>query len=285
MKTREQSRGFANLKNGAVESLFREWDAVSESASILESPLILPNYYLRIGRETNVDSIIETLVGYLEKKGDLLTFYGNCKSYVAYLAYSMPEDPRFESLSKFHREYDQKLCRFGKPYQGVLCIDVSEWVARRACREEKFQCFLSYMQTIDEDTLTIFISSVHDPRMNLDAMDAISSRTRVREIVVDSLDADEAYSYLKGFLEQSGFILEPGAEAILSETAAYIASLGEANGYRSLREFGSDVIYSLLLGGKKDKTIKEDDVVGFRKDGDLARSYSLRKQKGPFGLI
>ena len=132
----------------SLEELLEGWDHIRSNRKMLRGPLILPNYFMEVDGESSIAETLARLVDNLSKDSVLMSFQGRVKSFAYYLPYTAPGESDFPGLRTFDAIYKKNLCRFGMPFEGVIAIDITEWILAKATKSEKFLAFLAYIATI-----------------------------------------------------------------------------------------------------------------------------------------
>ena len=214
----------------SLEELLEGWDHIRSNRKMLRGPLILPNYFMEVDGESSIAETLARLVDNLSKDSVLMSFQGKVKSFAYYLPYTAPGESDFPGLRTFDAIYKKNLCRFGMPFEGVIAIDITEWILAKATKSEKFLAFLAYIATIDEKSLIIFVSTARQALYNNEAYATIAARTRVRYVSIGESDEERAHTLFLQCLEEGGFSLATEADATLRSVISFVLSVGDNRG-------------------------------------------------------
>ena len=229
--------GFEGLKELA-ETLQR----IGERKRDHGGKLVLPNFFLKCNEGYNLEEILLRLEEVLEEY-DLMNFSGPVKHYQISLDYSLPNAPDFPAFSVLFDSVENELSRFNHPYEGILVVDISDWVAHSAISEKKFLDFLLYMAEVDERTLAIYVDmSGLDSQSDL-AYRSLITKTRLERIELKIVSEEVALSLLKDELAEFGFVLSEDAEEVIKPTLKTILSTKGNEGPLTLHQLAEDIVY------------------------------------------
>lgn len=269
----------------SLEELLEGWDHIRSNRKMLRGPLILPNYFMEVDGESSIAETLARLVDNLSKDSVLMTFQGRVKSFAYYLPYTAPGESDFPGLRTFDAIYKKNLCRFGMPFEGVIAIDITEWILAKATKSEKFLAFLAYIATIDEKSLIIFVSTARQALYNNEAYATIAARTRVRYVSIGESDEERARTLFLQCLEEGGFSLAPEAEATLRSVISFVLSVGDNRGYRAIRELASEMIYDQLSSCSPHDVLLKEDVEKYLAESDWGKRYGRLRAGAKMGLV
>ncbi len=268
----------------SIAKLVASWKRVAARQKGKPRRVPLPNYYLCADEGFDFEALFGQLAGFLSEQ-NLMEFDGDRVVYSFFLKYSSPNDPRFESFAMLFDAIEHELTKFGHPYGGILVIDITEWVEKEATGETKFLDFLSYMSTIDERTLAIFLDRTGQGSNSDEAFAKIDLLTRVERLTMTYKDPNVGLAYLESELESYGFKINPKLRGKLRQTVDIVLHTPGAEGQESLHQLAEDIVYETYKG-KSEPT----GVLGlaacrrFLPDGEWTASFAKKKAKR-LGLI
>src|SRR5574344_595554 len=201
-------------------ALLSDWSILAENKKTLGGKPILPNLYVVADRGILFAPLAQELAEFLEAK-KVMPFYGKTRSYSFLLTYPSKgieesNDP-FPALRDLYRIVHKDLTYYDKPYQGILIIDITEWVSRGASHEESFQAFLAFMGSLDDDTLAVFVSHESNEKKNAEMAKVIASRMRLKSPKFQIHSEEWGLSVLRDCLLEEGLRLSDEAAAFLKE--------------------------------------------------------------------
>lgn len=268
----------------SLAPLFKDWDKILAVKDSIDFKFILPNYFIELNPEVFIESVVDAVTEKLENK-KLLEFKGPVHSYLYYLTYSKPMDPTFTSLRDFYDIFFKDLSGYGEPFKGILAIEITEWVEEGECNSEKFLAFMDFMSSIDDSTLTFFISRCKDKEKNENALSVLTSKSRVRPLVIGEINLEDGYNFVMNYLKELNFSVNEGAEAKLKEVVEFILSVDGNQGIRSLKQFADDLVYQVIT--KEDqltKVISEEVLTHFSPTSRWGKTYK-KNRKNYLGII
>jgi hypothetical protein len=271
-----------------LTSLLEEWDKIALRIHADSGQIILPNLFVCADPSLDFGDLADKFANYLVSR-KLMVFNGKRTSYAYSLSYSTPdqdgENLSFPSFQGLYEIVEDQLSRYGEPYQGVLLIDISEWVERQACGEEKFLAFLSYMSDIDDATLAIFFSRSKSANKNADAYQAIYKTTRLKRLSLVPSRNEAGIELVKKELAKQGLSLAPEAEESLGKTIQSLIKLSLASTTRILKQLALDIAYeAFLTSSEKGRTLTLADIARFTPTGEWLKEYASGK-KAAYGLV
>lgn len=249
---------------------------------------ILPNLFVAAPQGILFAPFAAELAVFLQEK-KVMPFYGKTLSYSYQLAYppkgAEESTNPFPALRSFYGLVKKELVFYDKPYQGLLCIDISDWVSRSACKEDAFQAFLSFMASLDDDTLAIFVSHETSEKKNQEAHKMIASRLRCKRINLKVLSPDWGLDVLEKSLADEGLSLSGEAKDYLKESIRLILSSPGNEGATSIGQLGLDIAYSKYTSRNGASSVVElNDVVDYGPNSAWITNFkALRRQA--YGLM
>ena len=147
--------------------ILAEWSAIRLPAGASPKGKLIPDLYMVLSEEEDFDALLRRIHETLKGTG-LLSFEGPMPCY-SYFLELLEEDGRFLSSRDFFDIYRKNLSHMGRPFKGILGIEITDWVERRGTSAQKFTDFLTFLQTIDKDAVIVFLSTCQDQNKNEDA--------------------------------------------------------------------------------------------------------------------
>ncbi|MDY6392758.1 MAG: hypothetical protein SPL80_07975 [Bacilli bacterium] len=267
-----------------IAQLVEEWRRVAERQKDRDVKVPLPNYYLTADEGFDFEGLFLTLAGELERS-ELLEFDGLRKVYSFYLKYSPAETSTFESFRLLYGAVEHELSKFGHPFGGILVVDITEWVEGDHIGEPKFLDFLSYMDTIDDRTLAVFLDRTGQGGASDEAFRRIDIGMRIQRINMVYKDADRALEQLENHLREYGFSLDDAFRPKLRETVAMVLKTPGADGEESIRQMALDMAYYALKDqAELSYVLNEQNSAAFLPDGRWTKAFG-QKPRRRLGLV
>ena len=267
-----------------IAALIQEWTRVGQRQKGKDVTVPLPNYYLSAQDGFDFETLFLKLAQFLESNG-LMEFDGNRKVYSFYLKYSHPDNPSFDSFRMLYEAVEHELTKFGHPFGGILVIDITEWVMKKATNEAKFLDFLSYMATIDERTLAVFLDRSDSGKESDEAYAKIDLVTRLERLHMSYKDALAGVRQLERELSAYGFTLEKRFRARLRKSIEIVLNTPGSEGEESIHQMAQDMVYAAYKG-KKEPTgvLSSSNSKAFLPDGEWIAVFQSKKRHR-LGLI
>jgi len=266
-----------------LAKLVAGWRRVSERQKGREVKVPLPNYYLNADDGFDFEGIFEFLADELERL-ELMEFDGPRRVYSFFLKYSAPDVATFDSFRRLYDVIEHDLSRFGHPYGGILVIDITEWSELNRTGEAKFVDFLSYMDTIDDRTMAVFLDrsgsfSTDETYRRLDM------GMRIERLHLAFKDAGLGLERLEEELEIYGFKLEKDFREKLKASIDIVINSPSHDGEEAVRQMAIDMVYAALkaeeeVGNVLDAKNSKD----FLPDGEWIKTFGFKSRK-KLGLV
>ena len=244
--------------------------------------VVLPNLYLSTQDGYDMETI---LVALEETLIELRLFHFNhsMRHYCLSLDYS--EESTLESISSFPAfktlfdAMEEELSRFGAPYEGILAVDITDWVVKSATTEAKFLDFLRYMADVDERTLAIYIERSGSEEKAEIARKSLVAKTRLENVVVKLKSPQIALKILENELSSFGFsMLEESKEKIV-ETLDIVLKVKGQEGPWTIRQLAEDIVYHAYREGEDLHTeLSLDDLKTFLPGGSWITDFTAKKR-------
>ena len=255
----------------------KEWLRVAARQKGKELKVPLPNYFLVADDGFDFEGLFLSMADFLEKIG-LMEFESGRKLYTFFLKYSQPSDPRFDSFAMLYDAIEHQLNHFSHPYDGILVVDITEWVERDALTEAKFIDFLSYMDSIDDKTLAVFLDRSGVKSSSKAAFEKLDLAMRIESLHMSYKDAEAGLDELCGVLGQYGFCLEEGFRNQMKETVDMVLNTEGSQGVESIRQLALDMVYSALKSEEDvGVTLTAENSALFLPDGEWARIFKRKR--------
>lgn len=267
-----------------IARLVQEWRRVSERQKDADVKVPLPNYYLTADEGFDFDALFLVLANELERL-ELQEFDGLRKVYSFYLKYSPKEVLTFESFRMLYNAVVHELAKFGHPFGGILVVDITEWVEGNHINEPKFDDFLSYMDTIDERTMAVFLDRTGMGGHTDEAFHKLDIGMRIERINMVYNDPEQAMKQLEGHLKTYGFSMSAGLKKKIKGTIEAVLKTPGADGEESIRQMAQDMAYEALKAEKDTgKVLDEESAAAFLPEGRWTKAFGLKPRRR-LGLV
>ena len=165
--------------------------------------VILPNLYLSTMDGYDMEAILVALEETLIELR-LFHFNNSMRHYCLSLDYAEEESygtPSFPAFKTLFDAMEEELSRFGEPFEGILAVDITDWVSKSATTEPKFLDFLRYMADVDERTLAIYIERSGSEDKAEIARRSLVAKTRLENLEVKLKSPQIALQILENEIE------------------------------------------------------------------------------------
>ncbi|MCR5348495.1 MAG: hypothetical protein K6E59_02660 [Bacilli bacterium] len=269
-----------------IAAIGQEWQRVASRQKGKENKVPLPNYYLIADDGFDFEELFEAMAGYLEAQ-ELMAFESETRVYSFFLKYSSPNEPNFTSFQMLYDAVEHELNRFSHPYDGILVVDITEWVEKPgAVSEKKFIDFLSYMDTIDDRTMAIFLDRSGNDEPSRKAFDSLDLAMRIQLLHMSYKDVDAGLKELEDNLAFYGFSLEEGFRKKMRETVEMVLHTPGSEGIESIRQLALDMGYCALKAEKEvGLVLNEENSASFLPGGEWTRIFQNKKKTRRLGLV
>lgn len=260
--------------------ILAEWSAIRLPAGASPKGKLIPDLYMVLSEEEDFDALLRRIHETLKGTG-LLSFEGPMPCY-SYFLELLEEDGRFLSSRDFFDIYRKNLSHMGRPFKGILGIEITDWVERRGTSAQKFTDFLTFLQTIDKDAVIVFLSTCQDQNKNEDAFLDLLHRLRLEWARLGpSVRKEDFLSYLLERIERSGIEVKEEARPLLEETSSFILSARGNQGLDSARRLAEDIRYECYVRAKEGKPILDKEAASlFLPGGEWAERFRLSAERG-----
>ncbi|MCR4562239.1 MAG: hypothetical protein K5694_03445 [Bacilli bacterium] len=273
----------SSLVDDGLKKLLEKWQIISERRATSEGVPLLPNIFLECSNAFEIQEFVTNLGVFLSEQR-IMDFDGKALSYYYVLDYSRSskenskdietmESLTFPGFTHFYTVIKEQLTRFGKPYRGVLAIDITDWIEGRHYDEIKFHDFLAFMHDNDECTLAVFISKCRDASKNSDAFKEIAATSRLIRIKADHADVSLFLNQFKELIHEKGLELDKESEKVITETIVAVSENKYVDIHHFLSELSVDLAYNKFIDSADDKVIHGDEVDYYKKDGEFVSAY------------
>ena len=268
-----QKPGFEGLK-GLAEDIER----IGKKKLAYGGRLILPNLFLSANVGYDLEMVLSALECELEKYR-LMDFSSQTKHYEFSLDYSDPREASFPAFSDLFEAVETELSRFNHAYEGILVIDITEWVVRSATAEKKFLDFLHYMSEVDERTLAIYVET-SGLKSHADlAYRSLITKTRLERIELKLNSPEVAYDLLCEELEDFGFAFKVEARKPMLKTLKVILDTKGNEGPWTIHILAEDIVYNAFKTGEDlQKEVGLDLLKPFLEGGEWLTDFADKKR-------
>ncbi len=267
-----------------LAKMINEWILVSKRKGE-GFQVVLPNYYFETQNGFPLDSIVENIGDVLEEI-DLQNFVGSQRYFLYNLAYSKKEDPKFESLNTLYDIVAHELSAYGRPFEGVLGIDITEWVTLEETGSMKFRAFLEFMAALDDITVAVFIDRANNSNLTRKAFNNIAAYARLEKVRIVLDNAEGAERILKEKLSSLGFQVDDKANKLLIEHLGDILSIPGNESYETLRLIAQELVYIKCKEEENfSTTLTADDIDKYFRGQDWIEAFKIKKKTYRLGLL
>ncbi|MCR5078728.1 MAG: hypothetical protein K6B65_02250 [Bacilli bacterium] len=264
--------GYEGLKDWALTL-----EKIGKKKQKFGGSLVLPNYFLSSMDGYDMDLVLEALEGTLINYG-LFSFTSSVNHYCLSLDYSYPTDQRFSAFNDLFSAVEDELGRFGTPFQGILMIDITDWVEKGACTERKFLDFLRYMSDLDERTLAIYLDRSGSEGKSNKAKSTIITKTRIEYLELKLKSPQIALQILKNELKDLGFTLKKETREPMLSALEEVLKVEGQEGPWTMRQLAQDIAYAAFKEGEGlPKEIDEILLKPFLHGGSWLSEFAAKK--------
>lgn len=268
-----------------LQELIKKWNILSENLSkrSFDAPILLPDLFVYTKPGHGNTRLLHLLAGYLESKGNLLSFYGDVKFFEIKLEYCSPDS----QFSELYRLIDSinAAAGFRNEYRGIIRINIDEWVGHH--KEKHFIDFLQFLGT--NTSLWMVILTVSNTRANETTKDmesVISMFLRIETITLFNVGTEDFVDYASETLNKFGLRLDDSAKEVLSESINVLKKNRYFYGYHTVRDMCSDIAYSVFSKSKSiDNTLTAEMLRDFSADSEyITRTIHKNKKIASLGF-
>ena len=261
----------------AYLSLIEKWDQLNSNleAESPNAPVFLPDIFLTSGSGRGNTMLLQLLTDYLMARPNLMKFYGDVPFFEFYLNYCDPQN-YFDEIPRFIREVTYA-AGFRNEFKGLILVEISEWMDH--CTEKHFINFLEYLSDNSDNWLIVLSLPDRDPEKVDRMLSVVSAFLRLEVVNVAAPTEVELMAFLKEQLGLYGMTLMSDAEAVLTETIRILMQHEFYDGYKTVRNLGRDIVYSVYSNRRKRTgTLTARDVASFSADSEYI-CQTVRKQQ------
>ena len=233
----------------AYLSLIEKWDQLNSNleAESPNAPVFLPDIFLTSGSGRGNTMLLHLLTDYLMAHPNLMKFYGDVPFFEFYLNYCEPKN-YFDEIPRFIREVTNA-AGFRNEFKGLILVEISEWMDH--CTEKHFINFLEYLSDNSDNWLIVLSMPDRDSEKVERMRSVVSAFLRLEIVNVEPPTDIELIAFLKEQLALYGMTLSSEAENILIETTRILMQHEFYDGYKTVRNLGRDIVYSVYSNRRK----------------------------------
>lgn len=232
-----------------------------------EGNMFLPDYLMVASPGSGVSTLLNMMSEYLYELG-LVQFSLPTKFFEFLLEYE-PQDRNFNAFKRYYNLVEYQISQFGRAFEGVICIDITEWVEAKACLDKRFIRFMEYLTQKDDKQVVIFLCNCCDELLVKEAESVIISFMRLRRINLKTNKVTDLMMRLNEYLEKMGLVLSDEAYQDLVKTLNIAINEKAFDGLKSIQQLAKDIIYEKYrLSQVNDNIINSKDIIRFQTDGE-----------------
>lgn len=187
----------------------------------------------------------------VELFADLLSALGlfafnNQKRKVRFFSFPQSTDPRERKaqLDRVKDFYDKN-----GSFSGVVALDISSWISAHQGRE--LTGLLRHIYPLSSQFLTIFRIPYVEEHVLKNVYEELADVLNITQVVFLPPSKEEYWRYAQGFLEKSGFSLDPGLESVFYNLLAQEQQDGRFYGVDTVDKVINSILYNNLLKAKE----------------------------------
>lgn len=254
-----------------LKELYQGWENTRKKIDDTNIWINLPNYFLKMNNNDSLEKIASEITNEL-KKYDLVSFSCDTKYYVFSLSLPIHDDENFPSFKRFFDFYRHELSKFNIAYQGVLFIDISEWIRLHAYNRNQFKDFLEFINVIKEGVIIFFVSDTPWSD-NEYAYRLIKNKIRIEQVEVRDDFTQEGVDYIKTLADNRDIKIEDKALKALPEMVSTILRVRGNRASESIRDIFNEILYQKSKNASDTlKTINFNDIKDYLKGGKFEKS-------------
>ena len=222
----------------------------------------LPNYLWVAKRGGGVTTSVSVLAEYLFHE-KIIDFTGDVKFLEFKLSYN-PNDEMFYELTRLNNTISE-IAGHHRYFRGILCLNIDEWVSHT--KDPNFYKLLDFISNKNDKILAILYVHNQDKKVIENLESDLSAHIRFESLWLRFPNTDELLELIDTkYFKRDGFYLSSDAKNILRESIEEIVKGKNFNGFHTIRQLASDIIYGLLTADMKDFEISAEELSTFNKD-------------------
>jgi len=231
------------------------------------SEVTLPNYLWISKRGGGISTCINAFAEYLYN-ARMIEFTGIVKYFEYKLAY-IPPEAFFSELTRLNNTISE-IAGHHRYYRGLACINIDQWI--NYTEESYFNKFLDYIASKNDKILAILCVHSDDKRAVKNIESSLSSHIRFESIKFRFPNADELVGFLDAkYFKHHEFCLTEDAKLLLTDSIEEILNGKHFNGFITIKQLASDVLYSLLTSEICQNEISANMLTSFTRDSSYIK--------------
>ena len=243
----------------------RKFQENKERYAVLDARL--PNYLWLARRGGGITTCANAFAEYLSA-AKTIEFSGIVKYFKFIPAYTPPE-AYFSELARLNNTLTE-IAGHHRHFKGIACIIIDDWLEH--AHEVHFKNLLYFCESIGDRVMTIFCAHTYDKRTVETVESTITSYMRCETVSLRFPDVGELITFIEEkYFAKHRFALAEDARTLLTESVAEIVTGRNFNGFKTIRQLASDIIYGLLASEVGGDAISADRLCRFSKDSAYIR--------------
>lgn len=266
-----ETKGYEN-----VRSLLEEWTTVKKNMLVHGEhvKIFLPNYFFVADPGVGMSFLIHAMSEHLYQLG-IMPFSNTIK----YIEFILEYDDNVQTFKSFERLYnllEHGLSQHGQPYAGVLMINITDWVEKKAYIDKRFIRFLDYLTHRDDIQMIILVSeSTRSTDIN-EVESIISGKLRIKTIRVKTSPAEVLLEKLITLIQSLQVDVDEDAKNMLLETIKVAMKSRSFHGVYTIKNLAKDLVYEKYR--QKDQShqaLRVSDLIEFSPQGEWIKQFDM----------